>query len=161
MIPNDNPHLKCVSNLLHNLPYSLLPRTKHVRLCPLRCVRNPVLDPTSAWQHYPVVSQQSYLYLNVFDKYIGTWYSFFSYDYNYFLISLFCIILVLIYMIWCLYSILYHSILILCMIFTFYFFTYHSLGEMLMFGGEFCDGEGTTVFNELYRWNVEKGGGEW
>ena len=30
-----------------------------------------------------------------------------------------------------------------------------------MFGGEFCDGEGTTVFNELYRWNVEKGGGEW
>jgi hypothetical protein len=35
------------------------------------------------------------------------------------------------------------------------------LGEMLMFGGEFCDGEGTTVFNDLFRWNVEKGGGEW
>jgi hypothetical protein len=30
-----------------------------------------------------------------------------------------------------------------------------------MFGGEFCDGEGTTVFNDLFRWNVEKGGGEW
>ena len=30
-----------------------------------------------------------------------------------------------------------------------------------MFGGEFCDGEGTTVFNELFRWNIEKGGGEW
>ena len=32
---------------------------------------------------------------------------------------------------------------------------------MLMFGGEFCDGEGTTVYNDLFRWNVEKGGGEW
>ena len=30
-----------------------------------------------------------------------------------------------------------------------------------MFGGEFCDGEGTTVYNDLFRWNVEKGGGEW
>ena len=30
-----------------------------------------------------------------------------------------------------------------------------------MFGGEYCDGEGTTVFNDLFRWNVEKGGGEW
>lgn len=30
---------------------------------------------------------------------------------------------------------------------------------MLMFGGEFFDGEETTVYNELYRWNVEKN--EW
>jgi N-acetylneuraminic acid mutarotase len=26
-------------------------------------------------------------------------------------------------------------------------------------GGEFCDGEHTQVFNELFRWNVEKN--EW
>lgn len=32
-------------------------------------------------------------------------------------------------------------------------------GDMLMFGGEFCDGEGTIVYNELFRWNVEKN--EW
>jgi len=34
-------------------------------------------------------------------------------------------------------------------------------GEMLLFGGEYCDGEQTTVYNELFRWNIEKGGGEW
>jgi hypothetical protein len=28
--------------------------------------------------------------------------------------------------------------------------------EMLLFGGEFCDGAGTTVYNELFRWNLEK-----
>eukprot|EP01041_Mallomonas_annulata_P003369 gene3368-6669_t len=32
-------------------------------------------------------------------------------------------------------------------------------GDMLMFGGEFCDGEGTVVYNDLYRWNIEKN--EW
>jgi hypothetical protein len=32
-------------------------------------------------------------------------------------------------------------------------------GEMLMFGGEYCDGEGTTVYNDLFRWNVERN--EW
>ena len=32
-------------------------------------------------------------------------------------------------------------------------------GDMLMFGGEYCDGAGTNVFNELYRWNIEKN--EW
>jgi hypothetical protein len=32
-------------------------------------------------------------------------------------------------------------------------------GEMLLFGGEFCDGVGITVYNELFRWNVEKN--EW
>lgn len=32
-------------------------------------------------------------------------------------------------------------------------------GEMLLFGGEFFDGEETVVYNELYRWNVEKN--EW
>ena len=31
--------------------------------------------------------------------------------------------------------------------------------EMILFGGEFCDGEITIVFNELFRWNVEKN--EW
>mmetsp|Transcript_5470 Transcript_5470/g.10491 ORF Transcript_5470/g.10491 Transcript_5470/m.10491 type:complete len:608 (-) Transcript_5470:1024-2847(-) len=34
-----------------------------------------------------------------------------------------------------------------------------SNNEFLLFGGEFCDGEGTTVYNELYRWNIEKN--EW
>jgi len=29
-------------------------------------------------------------------------------------------------------------------------------GDLLMFGGEYCDGAGTTVYNDLYRWNVEK-----
>lgn len=29
-------------------------------------------------------------------------------------------------------------------------------GEMLMFGGEYCDGEMTEVYNDLFRWNVEK-----
>ena len=43
----------------------------------------------------------------------------------------------------------------------FYSFYFPVSGEMLMFGGEYCDGEGTTVFNDLLRWNVEKGGGEW
>lgn len=32
-------------------------------------------------------------------------------------------------------------------------------GEMLMFGGECCDGERTEVYNELYRWNVDRN--EW
>jgi hypothetical protein len=32
-------------------------------------------------------------------------------------------------------------------------------GEMLMFGGEYCDGESTEVFNDLFRWNVDKN--EW
>jgi N-acetylneuraminic acid mutarotase len=32
-------------------------------------------------------------------------------------------------------------------------------GELLLFGGECCDGERTEVFNELFRWNVEKN--EW
>lgn len=31
--------------------------------------------------------------------------------------------------------------------------------EMILFGGEFCDGETTTVFNDVYRWNVERN--EW
>lgn len=30
---------------------------------------------------------------------------------------------------------------------------------MLLFGGEYSDGEATSVYNELYRWNVEKN--EW
>ena len=29
-------------------------------------------------------------------------------------------------------------------------------GEMLMFGGEYCNGESTQTFNEVYRWNIEK-----
>ena len=32
-------------------------------------------------------------------------------------------------------------------------------GDMLLFGGEFCDGEGTVVYNDLFRWNVERN--EW
>eukprot|EP01033_Poteriospumella_lacustris_P005367 gene5367-3826_t len=32
-------------------------------------------------------------------------------------------------------------------------------GEMLMFGGEFFDGETTTVYNDLFKWNVDKN--EW
>ena len=32
-------------------------------------------------------------------------------------------------------------------------------GDLLMFGGEFCDGAGTAVYNELFRWNVDKN--EW
>jgi N-acetylneuraminic acid mutarotase len=32
-------------------------------------------------------------------------------------------------------------------------------GDMLMFGGEFCDGTSTTVYNDVLRWNVEKN--EW
>ena len=32
-------------------------------------------------------------------------------------------------------------------------------GDMLMFGGESCDGERTTVYNDLYRWNTDKA--EW
>jgi hypothetical protein len=31
--------------------------------------------------------------------------------------------------------------------------------DILIFGGECCDGEKTVVYNELYRWNVEKN--EW
>ena len=31
--------------------------------------------------------------------------------------------------------------------------------DLIMFGGEYCDGEKTIVYNELYRWNVEKN--EW
>lgn len=29
-------------------------------------------------------------------------------------------------------------------------------GDLVMFGGEYCDGAGTTVYNDLFRWNVEK-----
>jgi len=29
-------------------------------------------------------------------------------------------------------------------------------GELLLFGGEVCDGEGTTVFNDVFRWNLDK-----
>lgn len=29
-------------------------------------------------------------------------------------------------------------------------------GEFMMFGGEFCNGENTQTFNDVYRWNVEK-----
>jgi len=32
-------------------------------------------------------------------------------------------------------------------------------GEMLLFGGEYCDGEDTLVYNEVYRVSVEKS--EW
>ena len=32
-------------------------------------------------------------------------------------------------------------------------------GDMLMFGGEFCDGQGTVVYNELFQWNVSRN--EW
>lgn len=32
-------------------------------------------------------------------------------------------------------------------------------GDLLMFGGEFCDGAKTEVFNDLYRWNIDKN--EW
>lgn len=32
-------------------------------------------------------------------------------------------------------------------------------GEMLLFGGEFCDGEDTIVYNDVFRWAVEKN--EW
>ena len=28
--------------------------------------------------------------------------------------------------------------------------------EMLLFGGEFCDGASTTVYNEVYRWNLDR-----
>lgn len=31
--------------------------------------------------------------------------------------------------------------------------------EMILFGGEYCDGESTIVYNDLFRWNVEKN--EW
>ncbi len=34
-----------------------------------------------------------------------------------------------------------------------------SNSEMLLFGGEYCDGETTIVFNDLFRWNMEKN--EW
>lgn len=34
-----------------------------------------------------------------------------------------------------------------------------SNGEMILFGGEFSDGQGTVVFNNLYRWNLDKN--EW
>lgn len=32
-------------------------------------------------------------------------------------------------------------------------------GDMLMFGGEFCDGQGTTIYNELFQWNLTRN--EW
>ena len=32
-------------------------------------------------------------------------------------------------------------------------------GDMLLFGGEFCDGQSTVVYNELFQWNV--GRNEW
>lgn len=31
--------------------------------------------------------------------------------------------------------------------------------EMLLFGGEFCDGESTCVYNDVYRWNLDRN--EW
>ena len=31
--------------------------------------------------------------------------------------------------------------------------------DLLLFGGEFCDGETNVVYNEVYRWNLEKN--EW
>jgi len=31
--------------------------------------------------------------------------------------------------------------------------------EMVMYGGEFCDGERIEVYNDLHRWNIEKN--EW
>ena len=34
-----------------------------------------------------------------------------------------------------------------------------SLYVVVIYRGEFCDGEGTTVYNELYRWNIERN--EW
>lgn len=33
------------------------------------------------------------------------------------------------------------------------------INVFVLFSGEYCDGEGTTVYNELYRWNIEKN--EW
>lgn len=35
----------------------------------------------------------------------------------------------------------------------------HGGSDLILFGGEYCDGEGTTVFNDVFRWNVEKN--EW
>jgi len=32
-------------------------------------------------------------------------------------------------------------------------------GDVILFGGEFCDGQSTVVYNDLYRWNVDKN--EW
>ena len=32
-------------------------------------------------------------------------------------------------------------------------------GDILMFGGEFCDGETTIVYNDLHKWNLSKN--EW
>lgn len=32
-------------------------------------------------------------------------------------------------------------------------------GELLLFGGEFCDGQGTEIYNDVFRWNPEKN--EW
>ena len=32
-------------------------------------------------------------------------------------------------------------------------------GELLLFGGEYCDGQGTEIYNDVYRWNPEKN--EW
>jgi len=34
-----------------------------------------------------------------------------------------------------------------------------SSNEMLLFGGEYFDGEDTTVYNDLFKWNVDKS--EW
>ena len=30
---------------------------------------------------------------------------------------------------------------------------------LIVCSGEYCDGEGTTVYNEVYRWNLDKN--EW
>ena len=32
-------------------------------------------------------------------------------------------------------------------------------GDLVMFGGEYCDGERTTVFNDVFIWSIEKN--EW
>jgi hypothetical protein len=34
-------------------------------------------------------------------------------------------------------------------------------GEMLMFGGEYFDGDTNVCYNELFRWNVEAGASDW
>ena len=35
---------------------------------------------------------------------------------------------------------------------------YQNSGELLLFGGEYYDGDETTVYNGVFRWNIERGG---